>query len=170
MADAPALSLKEDIETLCDHDKRILVRAIVAPRWEVFIPQPNQQWTKAAVRDKAGQLLTLMMNHVPTAKDQKDPLDEATYKRVLVRVRSEPADRQRLAIMLIAESFEATYGRNQSGPGIYEQAMRLSQLMLAMELEHQANMSGWLHTGVRVDPIKKARDEAYARTGKRRVR
>lgn len=170
MADAPALSLKEDLDTLCDHDKRILVRAIVAPRWEVFIPQPNQQWTKAAVRDKAGQVLSLMAVHVPTAKDQKDPMDDTNYKRVLVRVRNESADRQRLAIMLIAEGFEATYGRNQNGPGVYEQALRLSQLMLAMELEHQANMSGWLYTGVRVDPIKRARDEAHARVGKRRVR
>jgi len=43
-------------------------------------------------------------------------------------------------------------------------------LMQSMEIEHQANMSGWLYTGVRVDPIKKARDEAHSRVGKRRVR
>jgi hypothetical protein len=170
MADAPALSLKDDLVSLCDHDQRILVRAIVAPRWEIFIPQPNQQWTKAAVRDKTAQVLMFMASCVPTAMENKDPLHEENYKRVLVRVRNETPERQRLAIYLIAEMFRDKYGRGKDGFDVYDHAIRLGQLMQSMEIEHQANMSGWLYTGVRVDPIKKARDEAHSRVGKRRVR
>lgn len=170
MADAPALSLKEDLDTLCDHDKRILVRAIVAPRWEVFIPQPNQQWTKAAVRDKTAQVLMFMASCVPTATEHKDPMDEENYKRVLIRVRNEPADRQRLAIYLIAEMFRDKYGRGKDGFDVYDHAIRLGLLMQSMEIEQQANAAGWLYTGERVDPVKRARHEAHQRVGGRRMR
>lgn len=170
MADAPALSLKEDIDSLCDHDKRILVRAIVAPRWEIFIPQPNQQWTKAAVRDKVAQILAHMASCVPTAKEQKDPMDDTNYTRVLMRVRHESLDRQRLAIYLIAEHFKEAYGRSNGGFCVYEHAIRLGLLMQSMEIEQQANAAGWLYTGERVDPVKRARNEAHQRVGGRRMR
>lgn len=170
MSESAAPSLKQDLDSLCDHDKRILVRAIVAPKWEIFIPQPNQQWTKAAVRDKTAQVLAYMASFVPTALENKEPLDDSNYRRVLIRVRNEPADRQRLAIYLIAEHFKLAYGRGKDDFCVYDHALRLGQLMLSMEIEHQANVAGWLYTGERVDPVKRARHEAHQRVGGRRVR
>lgn len=170
MAEIAPTSLKDDLMSLCDHDQRILVRAIVASRWSAFVPQLNQQWTKAAVRDKVGQILAHMATCVPTALENKDPLDEANYKRVLGRMFKEPADRQRLAICLIAESYYEKYGRGADRFHVYEQAAMLGNLMRSMEIEHQANASGWLYTGIRLDPVKKARDEAHTRVGPRRMR
>ena len=162
----PFHEAKDAILALCDHDQRIMFRAILAPHWEAFTPQVNQQWTKAAVRDKAARLMQYMAEFVSTALENREPIDDGPYRGALLRSRALAADQQRMLLRAIIDRFQEKHGKGKGNFDAVRDMATLGSLLISMEIEHRANLSGWLYTGERVDPIKRSRREIRERIGR----
>ena len=149
---------------LSGHDQRILLRAVIAFHYAAFVPQITQRVTKCNVRDRTQAIIEWLK----TYDDDRDNMEPhaANYEWVLQQVMRLPPNQQRMVLRKIGDRAWEEYGGKVGEKRACDAFATLMTSLMTMEVEHLANCSGWLCTGVTYDSKRKAKDEVRARLGK----
>lgn len=134
----------EAAQLLCDHDRRVLLRWLVAQRYNAFTPQPCQEWTRRLMREHLEFLLAWMAQRVPHAGKAHHLDEPARYDAVLEQVAKLSVDEQRSLVRLLVHHWQLLHGYDANAD------LRLQGLLLVMldaERQMAANASGWLAGG-----------------------